>query len=115
MQMSNDNPTIDQVDVGDNATDRQLEENLKSRTTWLRLIFMAIFCAVTCLALFVGSFVVALGFLWVLFTGEVNAQLKATGQGLAKYIYQIIRYLTFNTETKPFPFGENWPSSDPDE
>jgi hypothetical protein len=70
---------------------------------------------VTCLALLVGSFVVALGFLWVLFKGEVNPQLKATGQGLAKYVCQIIRYLTFNTETKPFPFGENWPSSDPDE
>ena len=109
--MSNDNPTIDQVDVGDHDNDRQMEENLKSRTTWLRLVFMAIFCAVTSLAILVGSFVVALGFLWVLFKGEVNPQLKATGQGLAKYIYQIIRYLTFNSEKKPFPFGESWPSS----
>ncbi len=113
--MSNDNPTIDQVDVGDHDSDRQMEENLKSRTTWLRLIFMVIFCAVTSLAILVGSFVVALGFLWVLFTGEVNPQLKATGQGLAKYVYQIIRYLTFNSEEKPFPFGGSWPSSDAEE
>lgn len=113
--MSNDNPTIDQVDVGDHDNGKHMEENLKSRTTWLRLIFMAIFCAVTCLAILVGSFVVALGFLWVLFTGEVNPQLKATGQCLAKYFYQIIRYLTFNSEKKPFPFGESWPSSNPEE
>jgi len=113
--MSNDNPTVDQVDVSDKANDKQMEENLKSRTTWVRLIFMAIFCAVTSLAILVGSFVVALGFLWVLFTGEVNPQLKSTGQCLAKYVYQIIRYLTFNSETKPFPFGESWPSSSTEE
>jgi len=113
--MSNDNPTIDQVDVSDHADDKQMEENLKSRTTWVRLIFMAIFCAVTSLAILVGSFVVALGFLWVLFTGEVNPQLKATGQSLANYVYQIIRYLTFNSETKPFPLGESWPSSSTEE
>lgn len=113
--MSNDNPTIDQVNVSDDDNGKHMEENLKSRTTWLRLVFMVIFCAVTSLAILVGSFVVALGFFWVLFTGEVNSQLKATGQGLAKYVYQIIRYLTFNTEAKPFPFGESWPSSDADD
>ena len=113
--MSNDNPTIDQVNVSDDDNGKHMEENLKSRTTWLRLVFMVIFCAVTSLAILVGSFVVALGFFWVLFTGEVNSQLKATGQGLAKYVYQIIRYLTFNTEAKPFPFGESWPSPDADD
>ena len=113
--MSDDNPTIDQVDVGDHDDGKPIEDNLKSRATWLRLIFMLIFCVVTCLALLVGSFVVALGFLWVLFTGEVNPELRATGQSFATYIYQIARYLTFNSESKPFPFGGKWPSSDPDE
>jgi hypothetical protein len=51
----------------------------------------------------------------VLFTGEVNPELRATGQSFATYIYQIARYLTFNSESKPFPFGGKWPSSDPDE
>jgi hypothetical protein len=111
--MSNDNPTIDQIDVGDN--DKQMEDNLKSRKTWLRVIFMLIFCVVTSLTILVGSFIVALGFLWVLFTGEVNPELRAIGQSLATYIYQIARYLTFNSETKPFPFGESWPSSGSDE
>ncbi len=113
--MSNDNPTIDQIDVGDHDDGNPVEENLKSRTTWLRLVFMLIFCVVTSLALLVGGFIVALGFLWVLFTGEVNPELRAAGQNLATYIYQIARYLTFNSETKPFPFGGSWPSSDSDE
>jgi hypothetical protein len=113
--MSNDNPTIDQIDVDDHDSDKPMEKNLKSRATWLRAIFMLIFCVVTSLTILVGSFIVALGFLWVLFTGEVNPELRAIGQSLAKYVYQIARYLTFNSETKPFPFGESWPSSDSDE
>ena len=55
-----------------------------------------------------------LGFLWVLFTGEINRQLQQTGQSIASYIYEIVCYLTFNSQTKPFPFGAAWPSSEAD-
>jgi hypothetical protein len=35
------------------------------------------------------------------------------GQALATYTYQIIRYLTFNTEERPFPFDSDWPAGPP--
>lgn len=111
--MSNDNPTVDQVTVED-SDNGKLEKNLKSRTTWLRLVFMCIFGVLVSLASLVGSVVVVLGFLWVLFTGEVNRELRQTGQALASYIYQIALYLTYNSEAKPFPFGEGWPSEKSD-
>jgi hypothetical protein len=57
------------------------------------------------------SLVVILGFCWVLFTGEKNDQLQQAGQAIADYLYEIIRYLTFNSEEKPFPFGNDWPSA----
>jgi hypothetical protein len=60
----------------------------------------------------VGSVVVVLGFLWVLFKGEVNEDLREIGQSLARYVFEIVRYLTFNTDEKPFPFGGRWPSAD---
>jgi hypothetical protein len=60
----------------------------------------------------VGSAVVVLGFLWLLFTGEVNRELRQVGQALATYLFQITRYLTLNTDDKPFPFGGAWPSDD---
>jgi hypothetical protein len=47
----------------------------------------------------------------LLFTGEINKQLQQIGQSVAGYMYQIVRYLTFNTEDKPFPFGGSWPSA----
>ncbi|MBT8099949.1 MAG: DUF4389 domain-containing protein, partial [Gammaproteobacteria bacterium] len=29
------------------------------------------------------------------------------------YTYQLIRYLTFNSDVRPFPFDDDWPSSAP--
>jgi len=107
--MSNDNPTADDVVIEDDKG-TPIEKNLKSRSTWVRCLFICIYAALVWLASLVGAFVVVLGFFWMLFTGEVNAQLRQAGQGIASYIYQAVRYMTFNTDTKPFPFGESWPS-----
>jgi hypothetical protein len=109
--VSNDNPTIDQV-AADGAESGKMEQNLKSRTTWLRLLFMCIYGLICSLAGMVGTVIVVLGFFWVLFTGAVNRELRQIGQAIAAYMYEIIRYLTFNTDDKPFPFGGDWPSGE---
>ena len=108
--MSNDNPPVDDVLIDDNDAPKPIEENLKSRSTWTRLLFMVISYFLLSLAAFVGSFIIILGFLWVLFTGEVNKQARQVGQSVAAYIYEIVRYLTFNTDDRPFPLGGEWPS-----
>ena len=109
--MSDTNPPADHAFVDDNETARPVEENIKSRATWTRFLFMAISYLLVSLAAMVGSVIVAFGFLWVLFTGEVNRELREVGQSLASYVYQNIRFLTFNTDEKPFPFGSKWPSA----
>ena len=108
--MSNDNPPLDDALVDNSDAARPIEENLKSRATWTRLLFMVIACFLLSLAAFVGSFVIVLGFLWVLFTGDVNQQIRQVGQSLAAYVYEIVRFLTFNTDERPFPLGGEWPS-----
>ena len=113
--MTNDNPTADDVVIEEptgESTGSPMEENLKSNSTWFRILFICIYAALVWLASLVGAFVVVLGLLWKLFTGEVNDQLRQAGQGIASYIFQAVRYMTFNTDTKPFPFGESWPSAD---
>ena len=110
--MSQDNPPVDHV--VDESAENGIEKNLKSRPTWLRLVFMIVFYALISVAAMVATAVVALGFLWVLFTGEPNPQLKSTGQSLATYLSQVMRYLTFNTNERPFPFDAKWPSGDAD-
>jgi hypothetical protein len=52
--------------------------------------------------------VVAFQFLSSLFTGQPNDLLTRFGGNLARYLQQIIVYMTFATEEKPFPFMP-WP------
>jgi len=108
--MSDTNPPVDHVDMDDANEGTPIEQHYKSRSTWLRLVFMVAYCFLAWVAGVVGSIVVAFGFLWVLFKGETNRQLQQAGQAIAAYIYEIVRYLTYNTDDKPFPFGGEWPS-----
>lgn len=115
--MSNDNPPADHIaddddSSGEAVTSPAIEDNLKSKSTWIRLVFMVVFCFLAWVAVLVASAVVLLGFLWVLFTGETNEQLRNAGQGIANYVHQIIRYLTYNSDKRPFPFDAPWPSPD---
>ncbi|RZV34640.1 MAG: DUF4389 domain-containing protein [Chromatiales bacterium] len=113
--MSDTNPPADHAFVDEKKTGTPIEENLKSRATWKRFLFMLISCILISLASIVGSFIVVFGFLWLLFTGEVNRELRGVGQSLATYIYENIRFLTFNTDDRPFPFGGKWPDSGTEE
>jgi len=109
--MSNDIPPADHVVGDDHDTQVPIEEHVKSRETWLRLLFMVAFYVLGTLASAVLSVVIVLGFLWVLFTGERNRQLQQAGQVIAAYLYEVIRFLTYNTDERPFPFGNDLPSS----
>jgi hypothetical protein len=108
--MSNDNPPADHAFDDDSRTGKRIEDNLRSGETWMRGLFMLVSCVLASVATFAGSVIVVLGFFYVLFTGEVNLQIKQAGQSVATYIYNIARYLTFNTDEKPFPMGGEWPS-----
>ena len=90
-----------------------LEENLKRRSTWIRLVFMALLLGIYMVTRIVFFAVVAFQFLWVLFTAETNKKLTELGQSLATYTYQIMRFLAFNSEDKPFQFDAEWPSGPP--
>ena len=88
-----------------------LEANLTARSTWLRLVFMIALGICHELARLVGAAVVLLQFLHVLFTGKPNEKLRDTGLSLARYIYEVWEYLTFNAEVRPFPFDGEWPGA----
>ena len=113
--MSQNNPPADHILDADKEPGSPVEDHIKSRDTWTRLLFMVIAYVLVSLAGLVGSVVVVLGFLMVLFTGEVNRELREVGQSLARYIYQNVLYLTFNTDERPFPFGKEWPSPGSDD
>ena len=108
--MSQDNPPADHAPIDHDERSDEFEKNLKSRSTWLRLVFMIIFIVIANVAAIVASVIVVLSFLWVLFTGETNDQLRHAGRALASYFQDIVRYLTYNSDQKPYPLGGEWPS-----
>lgn len=114
--MSNEDQPKDHVapeessDAVAEAEVSEFEKNVKSRSTWLRLVFIIVFLVIYGISRIVVFAVVTFQFFWVLFTGDTNKPLQGFGQSLATYTYQIVRFLTFNTETRPFPLDDQkWP------
>jgi hypothetical protein len=90
-----------------------LEKNMTARSTWLRLIFMIIVGFLYAISRVVTGAVIIIQFFNVLITGKTNEQLKTLGHSLAIYSLQVVDFMTFNTETRPFPFDAAWPSALP--
>jgi hypothetical protein len=105
-------PAPPEPESGQAHGDASVQEHLKSRSTWLRLLFMILFVIIWSISRVVVLAVVVVQFFWVLLTGETNARLADFGLSLATYTYQIVCYLTFNTEQQPFPFSD-WPLGPP--
>jgi len=80
----------------------------KDRSVWLRGLYMLIFIVLLGIVKFVTFAVIFFQFLSVLFTAETNKQLLMFGRSLSRYQYQIMMFLTYNSEQHPFPMGK-WP------
>jgi len=89
-----------------------LKSSITNGETWTRLVYMMLFAVVLYLALLVVAFVAVVQFVTKLFTGKVNQQLAEFGDGVASYFRQMIAFLTFHTEDKPFPLAP-WPQTSP--
>lgn len=87
-----------------------IEANIKSRSTWMRLVFMLVLGAIYALSRLVVFSVVVLQFLWALITSEANEKLVRFGHSLAVYTAELIDYLCYYSEERPFPFDRDWPA-----
>lgn len=80
-------------------------ENLKQPSQWFRIAFMvamAIILYVVSLVLMVLTVAQAL---FSIFTGSDNENLRSLGKDLITYVHQILEFLTYNSDVKPFPFS----------
>ncbi len=85
-----------------------IKDNVTRRGIWLRLVFMIVLSMAYGVAELITLAVVVFQFVASLFAGKPNDQLTRFGRNLARYFQQIIVYMTFATEEKPFPFTP-WP------
>ena len=107
-----DDTVLDEAIGKAEPTANSVVDNIKSKSIWLRLFFMLVIALLYSVSRLVVGAVVMLQFFFVLFTGKTNNQLLSFGQALSTYTYQVISYLTFNMEERPFPFDTEWPKAE---
>jgi hypothetical protein len=92
--------------------DEEIKSNLKNTDSWKRLLYMLLFVITYNVAEVVVAVVVLLQIILTLFTGKRNPRVLDFGAQLSTYIYQVLQYLTYNSDEPPFPFAD-WPTSVP--
>ena len=82
-----------------------VKENLKNVDTWIRGLFIVIFGVIFYFLVILIWLLVIFQFLTKLFTGSLNRQLSAFSHSISEYALQVLNYVTFQSEMRPFPFS----------
>lgn len=85
----------------------EMVDNIREPSAWIRGLFVVAF--IVGLNVIILPIILVLSIVQILFslcTGESNANLRYFAGTLELYISQIIRFLTYNSERKPFPFSD---------
>ena len=84
------------------------KETEKNPEIFSRIFYTILFAFIGWMSLWVFAFVVLIQFGFLLITGQVNKNLKGFNQEVGLFLYDMIKYLSFQTDNKPFPFRD-WP------
>jgi hypothetical protein len=86
-------------------------ETTGKRKIWMRGFFMLLMALAYQLTGTVMFIVTVIQFVLVLINDAPNDRLVSFGRNMARYLQQIVNFLTFAAEEIPFPFSD-WPSGD---
>ncbi|MEE9552367.1 MAG: DUF4389 domain-containing protein [Gammaproteobacteria bacterium] len=86
-----------------------VKEHAKNVDTWIRGLFILIFGAILYILFGVIWLLVVFQFITMVVTGGLNKQLEQFSHGLTEYAFQILLYITYQSEERPFPFSP-WPT-----
>ncbi len=75
---------------------------------WIRLVYMILFLMVFSISESIVILTTVVAFAFQLFGQPVPSGVLFIGRTFARFIEQVILFLTFNTEHRPFPFSP-WP------
>ncbi|MEQ8952505.1 MAG: DUF4389 domain-containing protein [Gammaproteobacteria bacterium] len=85
----------------------EIVDNLREPSSWIRILFMLAFATV--LYIVIAPLLLVLMLAQALFsviTGSSNQNLGYLGSALIQYVAQILAFITYNSEEKPFPFSD---------
>lgn len=80
-------------------------ENAKDVDVWIRGLFIVIFGVIFYFLYGIIWLLVVLQFFTKVFTRQLNPQLMGFSHKLTGYALQILSYITFQSEVRPFPFS----------
>ena len=86
----------------------EIIEVKEENSIWIRGLYMLLFGLLYSVAEVVLWTVVLVQFIYRIFNDETQPRLLELGASVARYIYQVLRFLVCNTEVMPFPFSD-WP------
>ena len=83
-----------------------LRNNLLDSNHWLRIVFMVCFAFAAWVVTILLGVLVLVQLLITLVAGNPNPNLQKSGYQLVRYLEQILQYLLYNTDEKPFPITD---------
>lgn len=89
-----------------------VKKHVKSKTTWTRLIYLILYAIIFRVASIVLFAITIIQFLKALLTGSPFDRIQSFGGALAEYNKQLVAYLSYQSDEKPFPVGP-WPPETP--
>jgi len=89
-----------------------VKENVTSAAVWMRGLYIIIFGVILYFVFGLVWLLVIFQFLTKLFTGGLNQQLRRFAAPLSRYVSQMLNYITFQSDERPFPFSP-WPADEP--
>ncbi len=94
-----------------NARHDDLKNKIMNSKHWMRLLLMALMYTILfSLVQIITAISLLVQWILVLFMGEPNARLRHFTKGLNRYTWEIMEFINFNSETRPFPLSD-WPES----
>ena len=83
-----------------------LKENFVQQGKWLRLLWMIGFSFIYSISLWLLWLIVTVQFLFVLLTNSPNENILKASSGFRNYMVQILDFITYRSEDKPYPFSD---------
>ena len=84
-----------------------VKTNISNASTWKRVLFIIIFCFIFNLTELLIGVLVVFQVLALLFSGERNQRIQDFSDQLSQFAFDVLQYVTFNRDERPFPF-QDW-------
>jgi hypothetical protein len=91
------------------------KDELLDLEKWQRFFFMVVYGSAMYFVVGALALLVGIQFLFYLFTSKANAQLQAANNWLQEFFNDSLNFLSFNTNSKPWPFNDKGEASDAEE